>query len=74
MNIKPPQNCNEYTQATLPAWSEQGSGHYETLPPSWIDHPVKEQKPVESVPNAGAWVIPLIAGLAFIWKVYLYWR
>jgi len=92
MNIKPSQNCEEFSlpsQATLPAWNEQGNGHYdvippewskhhnshhEDIPPDWIDHPIRDEKPVEAVPNAGAWVIPLIAGLAFIWKVYIYWR
>ena len=92
MNIKPFQNCEEFSlsnQNTLPAWNEQGNGHYgtllpewsehdngyhESIPPNWVDHPVKEQKPVEAVPNAGAWVMPLIAGLAFAWKCYIYWR
>jgi len=77
MNIKPSQNCEEFSlpsQATLPAWNEQGNGHHESIPPDWVDNPIRDEKPTEAVPNAGAWVIPLVAGLAFIWKIYTYRR
>ena len=102
MNIKPSQNCEEFSppnQETLPAWNEQNSSHYdvippewskhegtppewveqgngyhESIPPDWVDNPIRDEKPTEAVPNAGAWLIPLVAGLAFIWKIYTYWR
>ena len=76
-DVIPPEwseHDNSHHEGTPPEWVEQGNGHHESIPPDWIDNPIKEQKPVEAVPNAGAWLIPLIAGLAFIWKVYLYWR